>query len=164
MVISDSYVTVYRRVNPTTSMKSPLKSPLTSHWNPIFHIAPLVGRHGCHGKPGAYARRITPPGADLHRGQRGETVFGCFWGNGRGRQGVPKWLIMVNQGLVNVPFWGFVSHHQNKYLLEMKYPHFCWVMWNIRTFTNPCSWGGSINGGYPKWMVYKGKSPFVMDD
>ena len=30
-----------------------------------------------------------------------------------------KWLGNP-QGLVNVPFWGFVSHHQNKYLLEMK--------------------------------------------
>ena len=26
------------------------------------------------------------------------------------------------QGLVNVSFWGFSSHHRNKYLLEMKYP------------------------------------------
>ena len=27
------------------------------------------------------------------------------------------------------------------YLLEMKYPLSSWVMWNIGTFTNPCSWG-----------------------
>ena len=54
-----------------------------------------------------------------------------------------KWWNMMNptrhdllmsipfyQGLVNVPFWGFVSHHQTKYLLEMKYSLFSWVMWN----------------------------------
>ena len=45
---------------------------------------------------------------------------------------------MLHMGLVNVPFWGLVSHHQNKYLLEKKYPRFSWVMWNIGTFTNPC--------------------------
>ena len=28
----------------------------------------------------------------------------------------------VEQGLVNVAFWGFVKHIAFKYLLEMKYP------------------------------------------
>ena len=30
-------------------------------------------------------------------------------------------------GLMSL-FWGFVSDHQTKYLLEMKYPLFSWVM------------------------------------
>ena len=38
--------------------------------------------------------------------------------------------ILHHQALANVPFssnyWGLVSHHQNKYLLEMKYPLFSW--------------------------------------
>ena len=34
------------------------------------------------------------------------------------------------RGLVNVPFfWGLVSHHRKKYVLEMKSPD-CWVMFN----------------------------------
>ena len=34
------------------------------------------------------------------------------------------------QGVVNVPVWGLVSHHQTKYLLEMNYIPNSWVMWN----------------------------------
>jgi hypothetical protein len=41
----------------------------------------------------------------------------------------------VFQGLVNVPFWGFVSHHLKKYLLEIISPIVGWC--SIRTFTNP---------------------------
>ena len=48
------------------------------------------------------------------------------------------------QGLVNVPFWGFVSHHQNKYLLEIfrDYIPKIWVMFNEDIyqplFQHPC--------------------------
>ena len=35
----------------------------------------------------------------------------------------------IIQGLVNVPFWGFVSDHQTKYLLEFVSPN-SWVMFN----------------------------------
>ena len=41
---------------------------------------------------------------------------------------------ILQQGLVNVPFWGLVSHHLNKYLLEMKYPQE--LNWDINP--NPC--------------------------
>ena len=34
---------------------------------------------------------------------------------------------------INVPFWGLVSHHQNKYLFFWLYPQVCRVMWTIRT-------------------------------
>ena len=38
--------------------------------------------------------------------------------NGVGRE--PK---MIDHRVgIDVPFWGFVEHHQNKHLLEMKYP------------------------------------------
>ena len=38
-------------------------------------------------------------------------------------------------------YWGFFGHHQNKYLLEMKFPLYSWVMWTIGTFTNLCLMG-----------------------
>ena len=39
------------------------------------------------------------------------------------------------QGLVNVPFWGFVSHHLQ--IFAGNYIPNSWKMWNIGTFTNP---------------------------
>ena len=42
------------------------------------------------------------------------------------------------QGLVNVPFWGLVSHHLPISVGD-SIPN-SWVMWNIRTFANP--WSG----------------------
>ena len=60
----------------------------------------------------------------------------------------PPWKSMkrmpkasIFQGVVNVPFWVFGSHHLNKYLLEMKHPLSSGVMWNIGAFTNPCFFG-----------------------
>ena len=43
--------------------------------------------------------------------------------------------VHLSQGLVNVPLWGFVSHHRIIYLLEI-IPN-SWVMFFIGTFTNP---------------------------
>ena len=42
------------------------------------------------------------------------------------------------QGLVNVPFLGFVSHHL-EISVGIHIPS-SWVMWKIGTFTNPCNW------------------------
>ena len=40
--------------------------------------------------------------------------------------------VKIVQGLVNVPFWGLVSHHQNKYLYVSvgDYIENIWVMFN----------------------------------
>ena len=40
-----------------------------------------------------------------------------------------------DDGLVNVPFWGFVSHHLQ--ISVGNYIPNTWVMWKIGTFTNP---------------------------
>ena len=51
------------------------------------------------------------------------------------------------QGLVNVPFWGFVSHHL-QISVGIDIPN-SWVMWNIGTFTNP-------------WYFFGKPFPFIL--
>ena len=43
-------------------------------------------------------------------------------------------LQVLDQALVKI----LNKSQQLEYLLEMKYPHMCWVMCKIGTFNNPC--------------------------
>ena len=70
----------------------------------------------------------------------------------------------LNQRLVNVPFWGLVSHHQTKYLLENYIPN-SWVYLYlghlplrnpIKTYKNhgfPPGQGGYLGHLNHKWDV-----------
>ena len=59
----------------------------------------------------------------------------------------PAWSIsVILQGLVNVPFWGFGSHHI-EISVGNSIPN-TWVMWKIGTFTN---WRPGLVGLYIGW-------------
>ena len=46
-------------------------------------------------------------------------------------------IIHIIRGLVNVPFWGLVSHHQQQTCVGDDIPKNSWVMWNLTGHRNP---------------------------